>query len=58
VLEKSTLKSEVEILDISPHLKPFTVGACTISKNRRNPVVQSFWNIVEQEMIRNSQDPL
>ncbi|EKD39716.1 MAG: hypothetical protein ACD_75C00312G0004, partial [uncultured bacterium] len=33
--------------------KPFTVGACTIAKNLRNPVVQSFWNIVEQEMTRN-----
>ncbi|EKD34667.1 MAG: hypothetical protein ACD_75C02242G0001 [uncultured bacterium] len=53
VLEKSSLKSEVDILDISPQLKPFTVGACTIAKNRRNPVVQSFWNIVEQEMTRN-----
>lgn len=53
VLEKSSLKREVDILDISPQLKPFTVGACTIAKNRRNPVVQSFWNIVEQEMTRN-----
>ncbi len=49
VLDKSSLKDEVEILDISPQLKPFAVGACTSSKNRRNPIVQSFWRIVEQE---------
>ena len=52
VLEKSSLKNEVDILDISPQLKPFTVGACTIARNRRNPVVQSFWKIVENEMAR------
>ena len=49
VLEKSSLREEVEILDVSPRLKPFTVGACTIARNRRNPVVQSFWRTVEQE---------
>lgn len=53
VLEKSSMNNEVEILEISPQLKPFTVGACTTAKNRRNPVVQSFWNIVETETVRN-----
>jgi LysR family positive regulator for ilvC len=56
VLEKSTLKNEVDILDTAPQLKPFTVGACTIAKNRRNPVVQSFWDIVEQEKTRKLKD--
>ncbi|MFW2365621.1 MAG: HTH-type transcriptional activator IlvY [Desulforhopalus sp.] len=50
VLEKSSLKDEVDILEISPQLKPFTVGACTIAKNKENPVVRSFWNIVEKEV--------
>lgn len=49
VLEKSSLVNEVEILDINPQLKPFTVAACTSLKNKRNPLVQSFWNIVETE---------
>ena len=49
VLDKSSLINEVEILDISPQLKPFTVAACIFSKNKRNPLVQSFWNIVETE---------
>ncbi len=47
VLEKSSLKNQVETLEVSPQLKPFSVGACTSIKNKRNPVVQSFWNIVE-----------
>ena len=58
VLEKSTLKDEVEILDISPQLKPFTVGACTLSRNRNNPVPASFWSIVEQEMNNQQTDHL
>jgi len=49
VLDKSSLINEVEILDISPRLKPFTVAACTFFKNKQNPLVQSFWNIVEME---------
>lgn len=49
VLEKSSLANEVEIMDIHPQLKPFTVAACTSLKNKRNPLVRSFWNIVETE---------
>lgn len=51
VLEKSSLKNDVGVLETSPQLKPFTVAACTIMKNKDNPIVQSFWNIVEKEMI-------
>ncbi len=49
VLEKSSLINDVEILEIFPRLKPFNVAACTIAKNKRNPLVQSFWNIVQTE---------
>lgn len=54
VLEKSSLKNEVEILEIIPPLKPFIVGACTIAKNKENPVVRSFWSIVEKEVAAGS----
>ena len=49
VLDQSSLASEVEILEIAPNLEPFTVAACTFAKNKRNPLVQSFWNIVARE---------
>ena len=49
VLEKSSLINEVELLEISPRLKPFTVAACTFKKNKQNPLVESFWNIVKME---------
>ncbi len=54
VLDKSSLVNEVEVLDISPRLKPFTVAACTFIKNKRNPLVQSFWDIVKKEAITRS----
>jgi len=49
VLNKSSLKNEVELVEIEPNLKPFVVGACTTSSKRKNPVVQAFWNIVRDE---------
>ncbi|MBU1568607.1 MAG: HTH-type transcriptional activator IlvY [Proteobacteria bacterium] len=50
VLQKSSLKSEVEVVELTPQLTPFTVGVCTLRKNKRNPVVEAFWEIVEKEM--------
>ena len=48
VLEKSPLHDQVRILDVSPQLEPFTVGACVLGRNIRNPVVRSFWQVIEQ----------
>ncbi|MDP3481176.1 MAG: HTH-type transcriptional activator IlvY [Desulfoprunum sp.] len=50
VLEKSPLQDQVKILEVSPQLAPFSVGACVLSKNTRNPIVRSFWQIIEQEI--------
>lgn len=49
VLQKSNLVSDVEILELSPHLTPFTVAACMLTKDQNNKVVKSFWSIVESE---------
>ena len=49
VLEKSPLQDQVEILEVSPLLAPFSVGACVLARNIRNPVVQSFWQIIQHE---------
>lgn len=49
VLEKSSLKDEVQLLHPKPPLTPFTVGVCTLAKSQRNPIVRSFWEIVEEE---------
>ncbi|HSO10449.1 MAG TPA: HTH-type transcriptional activator IlvY [Desulfoprunum sp.] len=47
VLEKSPQQDQVAILEVSPELEPFRVGACTLARSRRNPVVQSFWQIID-----------
>jgi LysR family transcriptional regulator, positive regulator for ilvC len=57
VLEKSNLQSEVEMVDLMPQLTPFTVGVCTLRKNKSNPVVQSFWAIALKEMADNLDKP-
>jgi LysR family transcriptional regulator, positive regulator for ilvC len=51
VLEKSSLKSEVEIIPLTPNLTPFTVGVCALKKNRENKILQSFWEIIVQQQI-------
>lgn len=45
VLEQSVLREQVAVLDVTPHLAPFSVGVCTARKNRRNPVIGAFWEI-------------
>lgn len=49
VLEQSVLQEQVKILDVTPKLKPFSVGVCTAKKNRRNPVIAAFWDIAIRE---------
>lgn len=54
VLEQSVLQEQVQILDVKPHLKPFSVGVCTVGKNRRNPIIDAFWEIAISESFRHS----
>lgn len=43
VLEQSLQKDQVTILEVEPELQPFSVGICTLGKNRQKPVVETFW---------------
>lgn len=52
VLEQSVLKDRVRVLVTDHELKPFTVGICTAMKNKRNPVIEAFWDIAAKS--RNS----
>ncbi|MDH5299453.1 MAG: HTH-type transcriptional activator IlvY [Desulfobulbaceae bacterium] len=49
VLDKSPLREQIAILDVTPQLTPFSIGICTAQKNMANPRVQAFWGIAEQE---------
>ncbi|MCI5130898.1 MAG: HTH-type transcriptional activator IlvY, partial [Candidatus Electrothrix sp. EH2] len=48
VLEKSPVREEISILDLSPRLSPFFIAVCTMRKKVRSPQVQAFWEIAEQ----------
>jgi LysR family positive regulator for ilvC len=50
VLDRSPLQDQVEVLETTPRLEPFRVVACTLARNRRNPAVRSFWQILDAEM--------
>jgi LysR family transcriptional regulator, positive regulator for ilvC len=47
VLEKSTLKDSISIMENAPLLAPFSVGICTKQKNLQNPVVKAFWQNIK-----------
>ncbi len=49
VLEKSLLKDQVQLLDVRPQLRPFSVGLCTAARNRLSPTVAAFWDIATSE---------
>lgn len=51
VLEKSTLKDSVTIVENAPPLTPFSVGVCTKQKNMHNPVVKAFWQNVKDGLL-------
>ncbi|MBF0259629.1 MAG: LysR family transcriptional regulator [Desulfamplus sp.] len=45
VLEKSPLRDDVAIIDVTPELTPFSIGVCTVKKNMANPRIEAFWKI-------------
>lgn len=49
VLEKSPIKEQIEILDVTPELQSFSIGICAMKKNMRLPQVNAFWEIATQE---------
>lgn len=47
VLEKSSFTAEISVMDVSPQLKPYTVGLCLSAKRLASPLVRAFWEIVD-----------
>ncbi len=45
VLEKSPLKEQIDILSVAPQLESFSIGICTMKKNRDLPQVEAFLSI-------------
>jgi LysR family positive regulator for ilvC len=49
VLEQSPLRDKVRVLTVQPRLAPFVIGACTLERNRGNPLVQALWASIGEE---------
>ncbi len=44
VLNNSPLADNVQVLKVSPELKPYKVGLCVLEKKLRNPLIAALWN--------------
>lgn len=44
VLQNSPLAEQVQILEVSPQLKPYEVGILTLEKKLKNPLISAFWS--------------
>ena len=45
VLDKSPVSGHVSIMDVTPPLKPYTIGICLKKKNLENPMIRAFWDV-------------
>ena len=50
VLENSPLANTVEVLDITPSLKPYEVGIVTLEKKLKSPLIRAFWTQLKSEL--------
>ena len=48
VLDKSPENSTISVLEVSPPLKPYTIGICVKKRNLENPVINAFWDVAKQ----------
>jgi LysR family positive regulator for ilvC len=46
VMDRSPLRAEVRVIEVSPALGEFRVGVCTPRRRLRSPLVRAFWDCV------------
>ncbi|GAA0224948.1 LysR family transcriptional regulator [Marinomonas primoryensis] len=49
VLDNSPLKDRVQVLDVRPELEPYDIGLFALKKGLKNPMVEAFWSLMEEE---------
>ena len=47
VLDNSPLADKVEILSVTPQLKPYEVGLFTLEKKLKNPLINALWSQIK-----------
>ncbi|ETX10188.1 transcriptional regulator [Marinomonas ushuaiensis DSM 15871] len=48
VLENSPLLDRIKVLDVQPELAPYDIGLFALKKSLKNPLVEAFWNLIEE----------
>jgi len=48
VLDNSPLKDSIQIVEVSPALKPFEVVICCLKKRLKNPLISSLWTVAKE----------
>jgi len=48
VLDNSPLKDSIQIMEVSPALKPFEVVICCLKKKLKSPLISSLWNAAKE----------
>jgi LysR family positive regulator for ilvC len=46
VLEKSPLRSELQVMDVRPRLPPFHIGVCIRRSSLKTPLIAAFWDSI------------
>ncbi|NVK74679.1 MAG: HTH-type transcriptional activator IlvY [Oceanospirillaceae bacterium] len=49
VLDNSPLVDRIKVLDVQPELEPYDIGLFALKKGLKNPLVEAFWNLMEEE---------
>ena len=52
VLDNSPLSQQVRIIDAQPELDAYQVGLFALEKKLKSPLIDAFWNSVEQHQQR------
>jgi len=50
VVENSPIGSKVEILQVEPQLKPFSIGLCIMRRKLNSPLIKAFWDLSQEHM--------
>ena len=45
----SPLARNVQVLTVSPELKPYKVGLCVLEKKLKNPLIAAFWHQLSEK---------
>jgi LysR family positive regulator for ilvC len=49
VVENSPRFAKVQILNITPGLKPFVIGICALKRKLANPLIKAFWELAHED---------